>query len=95
MENEFGLGPLACSDTSENYESIFRHLTGLLGRGIGPSQGHYPHRTAQHRKMRTHIHTSSGIRTHHPSVRGVGDHTCLKPRGHWDRQETCTREKNQ
>jgi len=28
----------------------FRHLVGLLGRGIGPSQGPYLHRTAQHRK---------------------------------------------
>jgi len=31
--------------TSETYESIFGHLVGLLGRGIGPSQGFYLHRT--------------------------------------------------
>jgi hypothetical protein len=35
----------------------------LLGRGISPSQGRYLHRRAQHRKTRTHIHASSGIRT--------------------------------
>jgi len=35
--------------TSETYESIFGHFVGLLGRGIGPSQGHYLHRTGQHR----------------------------------------------
>jgi hypothetical protein len=29
-------------------------MLGLLGRGIGPSQGHYLLRAAQHRKMRTH-----------------------------------------
>jgi hypothetical protein len=33
----------------------------------------------------THIHASSGIRTHDPSVRAVEDSTCLRPRGHWDR----------
>jgi hypothetical protein len=57
--------------------TCFGHLVGLLGRGIGPSQGHYLHRTAQHRKMRTHIHASSGIRTRYPSVRAVEDRTCL------------------
>jgi hypothetical protein len=31
----------------------------------------------------THIHTSSGIRTHDPSVRAVEDNTCFRPRGHW------------
>jgi len=71
--------------TSETYESVFGHSVGLLGRGISPSQGHYLHRTAQQRKTRTHIHASSGIRTHDPSVRAVEDRTCLRPRGHWDR----------
>jgi len=32
--------------TSETYDSIFGHLVGLLGWGIGLSQGHYLHRTA-------------------------------------------------
>jgi hypothetical protein len=72
--------------TSEIYESVFGHLVGLFGRGINPSQGHYLHRTAQHRKTRTHIHASSGFRTQDPSVRAVEDRTCLRPRGHCDRQ---------
>jgi len=57
--------------TSETYESIFGHLVGLLGGGISPSQGLYLYRTTQHRKKRTHIHASSGIRTHDPSARAV------------------------
>jgi hypothetical protein len=56
---------------------IFRHLVGLHGRRVSPSQGLYLHRTTehrktrthalylhrttQHRKTRTHIHASSGI----------------------------------
>jgi hypothetical protein len=46
------------------YGSIFGYLVGFLGQGISLSQGHYYlRRTAQHRKTRTHIHASSGIRT--------------------------------
>jgi hypothetical protein len=65
---------------SETYESVGQ-LVGLLGRGIGPTQGLYLHRTTQHRKMRRHIHASSGIRTHDPSVRAAEDSTSLRPRG--------------
>jgi len=44
---------------------LLRHLlVGFLGRGIGPSQGLYLHRTARHRKMRTYTHAYSGIRNH-------------------------------
>jgi hypothetical protein len=60
-------------------------LVGLLGRGISPTQGLYLHRTAQHRKTRTHIHASSGIRARDPSVPTVEDSTCLRQRGHWVR----------
>jgi len=60
-------------------------LVGLLGGGISPSQGLYLHMTTQHIKTRTHVHASSGFRTHDPSVRAVEDRTCLRPRGHWDR----------
>jgi len=60
-------------------------LVGLLGWGIGPTQGLYPYRTTQHRKKRTHIHASSGIRTHDPSVGAVEYSTYLRRRGHWDR----------
>jgi len=33
-----------------------------------------------------HIHASSGIPTHDPSVRAVEDCTYLTPRGNWDRR---------
>jgi hypothetical protein len=45
----------------------------LLGKGISPSQEH------------THIHASSGIRTHDLSVGADEDSSCLRPRGHCDR----------
>jgi hypothetical protein len=50
------------------FSNVFRQLAALLGRGVGPSQGLYLHRTAQHRKTQAYIHTLSGIRTHGPSV---------------------------
>jgi hypothetical protein len=44
------------------------------------------HRTTQTEQTQTKIHASSGIRTHDPIV-GVGeDGSCLRPRGHCDRQ---------
>jgi hypothetical protein len=46
--------------------NLFRHMVGLLGRVISPSQGLYLHRTTQHRKTRTNIHALSGIRTRDP-----------------------------
>jgi hypothetical protein len=69
---------------SELYESILT-LVGLLGWGISLTQSLYLHRTTQYRKMRTRIHTTSGIQTHDPSVRAAEDSTCLRPLGHWDR----------
>jgi hypothetical protein len=82
------LGLLACSAFrtyfSENYESIWT-VSRTRWRGIGPTQGFYLHRMTQHRKTRTHIHASSGIRSHDPSVRAAEDNTCLRPLGHWNR----------
>jgi hypothetical protein len=42
----------------------------------------------QHKLRIKHIdiHASSGIRTHDPSVRAGEDCSCLRPRGHYDRQ---------
>jgi hypothetical protein len=60
--------------TYGTFLNLFRHLVGLLGRVISPSQGFYLHRTAQHRKTRTNIHAFSGIRTHDPSVRAMKAH---------------------
>jgi hypothetical protein len=70
------------------FTNLFRHLVGLLGRGIGPTQGPYLHRTTQHRKTWTYIHASSGIQTHDPSFRSAEDSTCLRPLGQWD-QHMC------
>jgi hypothetical protein len=44
---------------------IYTQSVGLLGRGISPPQGRYLQRINAH----THIHASSGIRTHDPGVR--------------------------
>jgi len=59
--------------------NLFGQLVGLLERGISPTQSLYLHRTTQHRKTRTHIHASSGSRTHDPSIRAAEDSTCLRP----------------
>jgi hypothetical protein len=56
--------------------SIHRHLVGLLGWGISPTQGLYLHRTTQHRNTQTHIHAPSRIRTCDLNVQGVVDSTC-------------------
>jgi hypothetical protein len=47
---------------------IYRNLIGFLGRGIGPSQKLYLHRTTQ---TQTYIHATSGIRTPNPNVRAA------------------------
>jgi hypothetical protein len=51
--------------TYRRFLELVRHMVGLLGRVISPSQGLYLHRTTQHRKTRTNIHALSGIRTHY------------------------------
>jgi uncharacterized BrkB/YihY/UPF0761 family membrane protein len=71
--------------SSETYGSVGQ-LVRLLGWGIGLTQDLYLHRTTQHRKTRTYIHASSGIRNHNPSFRAAEDSTCLRPFGHWDRR---------
>jgi hypothetical protein len=60
--------------TYRRFLELFRHMVGLLGRVISPSQGLYLHRTTQHRKTRTNIHPFSGIRTHDPSNQPVNTH---------------------
>jgi hypothetical protein len=73
---------MACSNSEFNFwklriyldleiMNLFGQLVGLLGRGTGPTQGLCLRRTTKHRKTWTHIHASSGIRTHDPSVRVV------------------------
>jgi hypothetical protein len=60
--------------TYRRFLELFRHMVGLLGRVISPSQGLYLHRTTQHRKTRTNIHALSGIRTHDPSNQPAKTH---------------------
>jgi hypothetical protein len=48
------------------------------------------HRTTQtQNNAHTDIHALIGIRTHDPSVRASKDSSCLRPRGHCDRQFLC------
>jgi hypothetical protein len=67
----------------------YTQSVGLLGRVISPSRGVYLH-TEQHKhKIKAHntdIHVLSGILTHDPSVRSSEDSSCLRHRGHCDRQ---------
>jgi hypothetical protein len=60
----------------------------VLRRGISPCQSYYLH-TGQHKRgMNTHRHdTSSGIRTHNPSVWAGEDSSRLRPRSHCDMLE--------
>jgi hypothetical protein len=60
--------------TYRRFLELFRHMVGLLGRVISPSQGLYLHRTTQHRKTRTNIHAESEIRTHDPSNQPAKTH---------------------
>jgi hypothetical protein len=46
------------------------------------------HRTTQTEQTHTDIHALSGIRTHDYSVRTGEDGSCLRPRGHCDRQSS-------
>jgi hypothetical protein len=69
----------------------YTQSVGLLGRGISPLQGLYLY-TEQHKQRinarNTDIHALSWIRTHDLSVRGSEYSSCLRPRGHCDRQLT-------
>jgi hypothetical protein len=61
---------------------LFRHMVGLLGGVISPSQGLYLRRTTQHRNTRTNIYALSGVRTH---GQPTGQDPRLRPHGHCDR----------
>jgi hypothetical protein len=60
--------------TYRRFLELFRHMVGLHGRVISPSQGLYLRRTTQHRKTPTNIHALSGIRTHDPSNQPAKTH---------------------
>jgi hypothetical protein len=72
---------LAC----RRFLELCRHMVGLLGRVISPSQGLYLHRTTQHRKTRDKLpcfERDSNPRSQQPT----GQDPRLRPRGHCDRQ---------
>jgi hypothetical protein len=60
--------------TYRRFPELFRHMVGLLGRVISPSQGLCIHRTTQHRNTRINIHALSGIQTHDPSNQPAKTH---------------------
>jgi hypothetical protein len=67
---------------------FFTQTVGLLGRVVSPSQGRYLY-TGQHKhriNAETNIHVLNGIRNYDPRVRASEDSSCLRPRGHCDRQ---------
>jgi hypothetical protein len=64
---------------------LFRHMVGLLGRVISPSQGLFLHRTTQHRKTRDKhpcLERDSNPRSQQPT----GQDPRIRPHGHCDRQ---------
>jgi hypothetical protein len=65
----------------------FTQSVGLLGRGISPLQGRYLNTGQRKYMINEHRHhASSGTRTHYPSVWVGENSSCLRPRGHCDRQ---------
>jgi hypothetical protein len=60
--------------TTSEIENQFKHLAGLLGRVVSPSQSLCLHRTVQHRKTKTYIHALSGIRTRDSSIQAAKTH---------------------
>jgi hypothetical protein len=70
-----GLGPLTCSNSELTSVTInqFRHIGMTPWTGIAPSQGHYLHRTTQHKNEDMHLCTERDS-NQNPSVREVQDH---------------------
>jgi hypothetical protein len=66
---------------------LFRHMVGLLGRVIRPSQGLYLHRTTQHRKTRDK-HPCLERDSNPRSQQTTGQDLRLRPHGHCDRQSS-------
>jgi hypothetical protein len=67
--------------TYRRFLELFRHMVGLLGRVISPSQGLYLHRTTQHRKTRDKhpcLKRDSNPRSQQP----IGQDPRLRPHGH-------------
>jgi hypothetical protein len=65
--------------------NYIRHMAGLLGRVISPSQGLYLHRTTQHRKTRDK-HLCLERDSNPLSQQPTGQGPRLRPHGHCDRR---------
>jgi hypothetical protein len=65
--------------------NYIRHMVGLLGRVINPSQGLYLHRTTQHRKTRDK-HSRLGRDSNPRSQQPTGQDPRLRQHGHCDRK---------
>jgi hypothetical protein len=79
--------------TYRRFLELFRHMVGLLGRVISPSQGLYLHRTTQHRKTRDKypcLERDSNPRSQQP----IGQDPRLRPHGHCDRHSVYGRASN-
>jgi hypothetical protein len=71
--------------TYRRFLELFRHVVGLLGRVISPSQGLYLHRTKQHKKdadKHPCLKRDSNPRSQQP----IGQDPRLRPHGHCDQQ---------
>jgi hypothetical protein len=73
--------------TNRRFLDLFRHMVGLLGGVISPSQGLYLHRTTQHRKTRDK-HPCLGRVSNPRSQQPTGQDPRLRPHGHCDRHNS-------
>jgi hypothetical protein len=79
---------MATSHTGGFLNYVFRHMVGLLGRVISPSQGLYLHRTTQHRKTRDKhpcLERDLNPRSQIPT----GQDPRLRPHGHCQTNSIC------
>jgi hypothetical protein len=78
--SRYSLCLFLASDVSFLLMDPFRHLVGLLGRGISPAPRPLPTKdNTTQRNTNTHIHAPSRIQTCDPNVRAAEDSTCLRP----------------
>jgi hypothetical protein len=72
--------------TYRRFLELFRHMVGLLGRVISPSQSLYLQRTTQHRKTRDK-HPCLKRDSYPRSQQPIGQDPLLRPHGHCDRHK--------
>jgi len=85
MFSYHGLRTLDCYDSEFITKQFFRHLTGLLGRGIGISQGSLVTKATQQRKTRKYIRDPTAVRTSNLSVLSDDNDVHSRQRSHCNR----------